>query len=90
MLPVLIATLMGILFRSVYCTDSNINYFLAWIIIGVPFGIKRMWAWLVPLGHDLGATIGIIFFNVLVGGLIGGGVFILQLVSGIIKLIKGR
>jgi len=87
--PMLIAMFMAILFKSTYCSDGNVNYLLAWIVIGIPFGIKKMCAWIIPYGHDLAATIGIIFLNVIIGGLIGGVVFMWQMVRGIVKMIHG-
>lgn len=88
--PIIVATLMGLMFKSVYCIDGDINYLLAWIIIGFPFGFRKMWTWIAPIGHDLGATLGILFFNIIIGGLIGVVVFVWQLFFGTIKFLRGN
>ncbi|WP_407831792.1 DUF6050 family protein [Synergistes jonesii] len=36
--------------------DGKTDYFLVWLICGIPFGIRRMFVWLVPFDHDLAAT----------------------------------
>lgn len=36
-----------------------------------PLGIRRMFIWLVPFGHDITFTIGIFTVNIIVGGIIG-------------------
>lgn len=82
-LPVLLALMLSAVFRSVYMTNGTCDYFLAWILIGFPFGIRKMWFWLAPSRFDLGATIGIVFLNVLVGGLIGGLILIWQIIKGL-------
>lgn len=70
-LPVFIA---GIIFywgTLTFVEDGKINYFLVCLFCGMPFGIRRMFLWLIPFGHDLAATIGIFALNFIVGGLIG-------------------
>mgnify|MGYP005802773717 FL=1 len=59
-LPVALAAFLFFLFRPV-CTEENgaVNYVLLWILCGIPFGIRRMFVWLVPHGYDIGGTVGI-------------------------------
>ena len=51
-LPVVLAVFLFFLFRPV-CTEENgtINYVLLWILCGIPFGIRRMFLWLVPRNY---------------------------------------
>lgn len=75
-LTILIA---GVLFywaTLVFAMYGKTDYFLVWLICGIPFGIRRMFVWLVPFGHDLAATVGIFALNFIVGGLIGGVILI--------------
>ena len=57
-LPVCVALLLAILFRPIYLSEGQPNYLLAWICIGFPFGIRRMFLWLVPHRFDLAGTVG--------------------------------
>ena len=88
-LPVCVALGLAILFRPVYLTEGQPNYLLAWICIGVPFGIRRMFLWLVPHRFDLAGTVGVVVLIVIVGGIIGGFALIWQVVSGVDRTIRG-
>lgn len=70
-LTVLIA---GVLFywgEILFVKDGQVEYFYVALFCGVPFGIRRMFLWLVPFGHDITFTIGIFAVNIIVGGIIG-------------------
>ena len=88
-LPLGLAALLLLLFRPVYTENGTINYLLLWICVGIPFGIHRMFLWLVPHKFDLAGTVGVFALNVIVGGLIGGFALIWQVVSGIVATVKG-
>ena len=77
-LTVLIA---GVLFywaTLVFTKDGATNYFV-WLCCGIPFGIRRMFVWLIPRGFDLSGTVGVVALNFIVGGLIGGVILIWRL-----------
>ena len=59
------------------------DYILMLLLIGIPFGIHRMFIWFIPKGYDLGGTVGIIVFNVLVGGITGVFVLTWKIVAGL-------
>lgn len=88
-LPVLLAVFLFFLFRPV-CTEENgtINYVLLWILCGIPFGIRKMFLWLVPRNYDIAGTVGIWAVNFIVGGLIGGVVLIWRLACAVFYLFK--
>ena len=88
-LPLLLAALLLLLFKPVYMENGTINYLLLWIYVGVPFGIHKMFLWLVPHKFDLAGTIGIFTLDVIVGGLIGGFALVWQVITGLIATIKG-
>ena len=79
-LTVLIA---GVLFywaALVFTKDGVTNYFYVWLCCGIPFGIRRMFVWLVPHGYDIAGTVGIIALNFILGVIIGGVILIWRLV----------
>ena len=88
-LPIAVAAILAILFKPVYMTDGQINYLLMWICVGVPFGIHRMFLWLVPHRFDLAGTVGVVALNVILGGVIGGFALIALIIGGVIKTIRG-
>ena len=78
---------------------GNCDYLKLWILVGIPFGIRKMQIWIVPRNRDVGSTIAMLVFQMLIGGIIGGVVLVwklfllfvfmvLQLYKAIKKLIK--
>lgn len=58
------------------------------LLIGFPFGARRMFAWVVPFGgHSVAASVGILLMNVFVGALIGWAVLAYNVVATAIKTI---
>lgn len=88
-LPLAIAILLSLICRPLYSKDGHIDYFILWICIGFPFGIRHMFLWLVPRGFDLAGTVGVFALNIVLGGLIGGLAFCFQIIKGCIATIKG-
>ena len=87
-IPVVSALLLAVLFRPLCMGNGECNYLSLWWFMGVPFGIHRMFFWIVPKGYDIGGTVGILFMNVLVGGVIGGGVLVWRLFVAAVYLVK--
>lgn len=72
------------------CVDNGIcDYRKLWIMVGIPFGIHRMYFWLIPRGLDLGGTVGMFVFNLLIGGIIGSVVLAWRLIVAVFYLVKG-
>ena len=88
-----IAVVMFKLQRSVYSNGSSsssctlINPSL-WIVSGIPFGVQKMYFWMIPKGFDIGGTVGMFAFNLLVGGLIGSMVLTWRLLMAGKYLLK--
>ncbi len=76
-MPVGLALLLGFMFKPIYFKDGNADYFLMWILIGFPFGFRRMWLWLIPRNYGLAGTVGVFALNIIAGGIIGGFALIL-------------
>jgi len=87
LLPIVIAAVFALLFKTVYTSPEGINYLLMWICIGIPFGIHRMCIWLVPTKFDLAGTIGVMAVNIIVGGIIGGFAFVFQILKGTVQTV---
>ena len=86
--PVVSVMLLVTVFRPLCMEDGACDYLKLWIIVGIPFGIHRMFFWLIPKGYDLGGTLGILTLNLLVGGVIGGVVVIWRLTMAAWYLVK--
>ncbi len=86
--PVVSVMLLVAMFRPLCMEDGVCDYLKLWIIVGIPFGIHRMFFWLIPRGYDLGGTLGILTLNLLVGGVIGGVVVIWRLAMAACYLVK--
>lgn len=67
---------------------------LFWLMAGFPFGVKKMCYFLVPTaGSDLTYTMGILFLNVIFGGIIGVfvlGYRILKIPYNLICIVTGH
>lgn len=70
-------------FISLCTKNGETDYLLLWILCGIPFGIRRMFMWLIPHNYDLAGTIGIWALNFIVGGIIGGFILIWRIAVAI-------
>ena len=82
-LPVIIAWFLFSMFKNVFTEGGQTNYFYVWLCCGIPFGIRRMFVWLVPHGYDIAGTVGIVALNFILGGIIGGVILIWRLVVAV-------
>ena len=72
---------------------EGFDFFLFWILVGFPFGIRRMWLWLIPRNYGIAGSLGVVALDCISGGIIGGFVVIITFVkAGIaaIQIIAGR
>ena len=72
--PLLILALLYFLCKPLFVQNDKINYPLAWIILGIPFGLQKMFVWFVPHGYGIGGTVGVFALNIIIGGVIGGAI----------------
>lgn len=86
--PVVSALFLAALFRPLCMENGECDYLKLWLFMGAPFGICRMFFWIIPKGYDIGGTVGILFINVLVGGVIGGIVLVWRLIVAAVYLVK--
>ncbi len=62
--------------------------FTTLVLAGIPFGMRRMWLVLVPTGHDISATLCIIIFDFIIGGIIGMFVLAWRVICAVVNLVK--
>ena len=86
--PLGLALCLAAFLKPIYITDSVCDYFLMWLCVGLPFGIRRMCLWLIPFGYSISGTVGIFALNIIIGGLIGGLALIIGLLLGIYHTIR--
>lgn len=77
-LPVAVAALLYCIFKSACTKDGVTDYVWLSILCGLPFGIPRMFAWIVP-GGSLGTALPLFLLNFIIGGVIGGFVLVWRL-----------
>ena len=73
---------------NVYCLSVLCDYRKLWIVSGIPFGIQKMYFWMIPKGFDIGGTVGMFAFNLLIGGMIGSVVLTWRLLMVGTYLLK--
>ena len=57
-----IAVVMFIVY--LFCVENGVcDYRKLWIVSGIPFGIQKMYFWMIPKGFDIGGTVGMFAFN---------------------------
>lgn len=78
-IPVLLTGFLFYWGTKIFTQNGETNYFYVWLFCGVPFSIRRMFLWLIPINHDFTATMGIFAVNIIAGGLISCIVIIWQL-----------
>lgn len=72
---------------------DGFDYFLYWILVGCPYGIRKMCMFLVPKNFGIAGSMGILALNCIVGGLIGGIIVVVRIIvifTEIIKVIAGH
>lgn len=67
---------------------EGFDLFLFWILVGFPFGIRRMCLWIVPRNYGIAGSLGVFALNCILGGIIGGFVVIVMIVKIIVAVIQ--
>lgn len=86
--PVAAVMFLVTLFKPICVDNGTCDYLKLWILVGIPFGIHRMFFWLIPHGYDTGGTMAIWVLNFLIGGVIGGVVVTWRLAVAAFFLLK--
>ena len=83
--PITVALLLFFIFRSACTKDGQLNYLWLWILCGVPFGIRRMFFWIIP-GGSMASFISQGLAVLVLGGIIGGFVLAWKLIIAIVYI----
>lgn len=92
-IPILAISFMVLFCYPVCNKPEGFDYFLFWILVGFPFGIRRMWMWLIPRNYGIAGSLGVMALNCIVGGIIGGFVAVITLIKAFVttgQIITGR
>ena len=87
-IPVGAASILAALFYPLCVEHGQCDYLKLWMFIGIPFGVHRMFLWIIPKGFDIGGTVGMFVFNLLIGGVIGGFIMTWRLFLAVFYLVK--
>ena len=68
--------------------SEGFNYFMFWIIAGIPFGIRYMFFKLMPKGYGISGTIGAFALNIIIGGIIGGIMLMTRIVQVFVDAVR--
>ena len=86
--PVVSVIFLGRLFIPLCMEHGELDYLKLWFLIGIPFGIHRMFFLMIPKGYDIGGTMGVLMVNLLIGSVIGEIVIIWRFGAAIVYLTK--
>lgn len=82
-IPITAAVLLFFIFKSACTKDGNVDYFLLWLLCGLPFGIHRMFLWIIPGGRSFGGSIAVFALNFLLSAVIGGVILMWRLLVAV-------
>lgn len=70
------------LFMPLCMEHGELDYLKLWFLIGIPFGIHRMFFLMIPKGYDIGGTMGVLMMNLLIGSVNRGNCNYMAVWSG--------
>lgn len=88
---ILLTVAIGIWILTCYSVCNKVDgfdFFLFWILVGLPFGIRKMCMVLIPKKFGIAGSMGVLALNAVVGGLIGGVVLIIKFLGMAVELVK--
>ena len=87
-IPILILAAWMIMCYPVCARADGFDYFLYWIMVGCPYGMRKMSMFLVPKNFGIAGSIGILALDCIIGGLIGGMIVIIRIINTVMEIIK--
>lgn len=67
---------------------EDFDFVLYWILVGCPYGIRKMCMFLVPKNFGIAGSMGVLAFNCIIGSLIGGLVVLVRMITIIEEILK--
>ena len=59
-----------------------------WMVIGIPYGVRRMFIWILPKNFDIGGTVGVWVLNIIIGCLIGEMMVVWYIFRAVYIMVK--
>lgn len=87
-IPILILAAWMIMCYPVCAKADGVDYFLYWIMVGCPYGMRKMSMFLVLKNFGIAGSIGILALDCIIGGLIGGMIVIIRIINTVMEIIK--
>ena len=88
LVPIISALFLVALFRPLCVKGEEYDYLKLWFFVGIPFGIHRMFLWIIPKENDISGSMGVRFINLFVGSVIGMIVISWRLIVALVYLVK--
>jgi len=86
-LPALAIGIWVLTYYPVCNKTEGFDFFLFWILVGFPFGIRKMCMVLIPKNFGIAGSMGVLALNAVVGGLIGGVVLIFKVIGMVCEVV---
>ena len=87
-MPVGTVLFLAFLFRPLCMVQGELDWRLLMLLVGIPFGIRKMFLWVVPSGMGIGGTVGVAAFDLMAGGVIGSVIMVWRLLVAVLG--RGR
>ena len=87
-IPMMILAVWMIMCYPVCAKADGFDYFLYCIMVGCPYGIRKMSMFLVPKNFGIAGSIGILALDCIIGGLIGGMIVMIRIINTVMEIIK--
>lgn len=87
-IPGIVAVLIGLIVRPMCMNNGILDWRTLLLFVGIPFGIQKMFLWVVPRNMGIGEMIGLTMFNLMLGSVIGTLVFFWRMIITGIVLLK--
>ena len=84
-MPITTALLLFFIFKSACTQDGQVDYLRLWILCGLPFGVHRMFFWIIP-GGSMASFVSQGLATIVLGGMVGGFVLFQKLSLAIIYI----
>ena len=87
--PVMAVLFLTVVLRPLCMAEGGIDYWKLLFLMGIPFGVQKMFVWLIPSCYGIGETVGMYALNLLVSGVIGSFILVWRLSVAVFTLVKG-
>ena len=87
-IPLLVLAVWMIVCYTVCNKADGFDFFLYWIMVGSPYGIRKMCIFLIPKNFGIAGSMGVLALNCVIGGMLGGIIVIMRIVKILMEIIK--